>query len=125
MLSYLYRGCLYAAVWYLQLCFFGTCRAQPLRIHFVAHSHDDAGWLKTVDQYYTGSHQDIQNAGVEYVLDSVVQCLGESRNRTFSFGEIAFFSRWWIRQTPETQSQVCSEIFPSNRLSIQPEFLLL
>lgn len=108
MLRYICRGCLYAAVWCLQLCVFGSSGAQPLRIHFVAHSHDDPGWLKTVDQCYTGSHQHIQNAAVEYILDSVVQCLGANRDRTFSFGEIAFFSRWWIRQTPETQSQVCS-----------------
>lgn len=106
LLNYLYKSCIYAVVWYLRLCLFATCGAQPLRIHLVAHSHDDAGWLKTVDQYYTGSEQQIQKAGVEYVIDSVVQCLGEHQDRTFSFGEIAFFSRWWERQTTDTQSKV-------------------
>jgi alpha-mannosidase len=31
-----------------------------LNVHLVAHSHDDVGWLKTVDQYYVGSNNSIQ-----------------------------------------------------------------
>lgn len=33
-----------------------------LNVHLVAHSHDDVGWLKTVDQYYVGSNNTIQVA---------------------------------------------------------------
>lgn len=31
-----------------------------LNVHLVAHSHDDVGWLKTIDQYYVGSNNSIQ-----------------------------------------------------------------
>lgn len=31
-----------------------------LNVHLVPHSHDDVGWLKTVDQYFVGSNQSIQ-----------------------------------------------------------------
>lgn len=31
-----------------------------LNVHLVPHSHDDVGWLKTVDQYFIGSNNSIQ-----------------------------------------------------------------
>ncbi|KAK6943984.1 Glycoside hydrolase family 38, N-terminal domain [Dillenia turbinata] len=56
-----------------------------LNVHLVPHSHDDVGWLKTVDQYYVGSNNSIQGAYVEYVLDSVVSSLLHVRNKKFIF----------------------------------------
>jgi hypothetical protein len=31
-----------------------------LNVHLVAHTHDDVGWLKTIDQYYVGTNNSIQ-----------------------------------------------------------------
>jgi alpha-mannosidase len=77
-----------------------------LNVHLVPHSHDDVGWLKTIDQYYVGSNNSIQGACVENVLDSVVESLLRDPNRKFVFAEMAFFSRWWVEQSVETQETV-------------------
>ncbi|KAK7376119.1 hypothetical protein VNO78_34973 [Psophocarpus tetragonolobus] len=84
----------------LLLCFYGTTVSAKyikyntgadvvpgkLNVHLVAHSHDDVGWLKNVDQYYVGSNNNIQSACVENVLDSVVMSLQRDPNRKFVNG---------------------------------------
>uniref|UniRef100_A0A182M1X9 alpha-mannosidase n=1 Tax=Anopheles culicifacies TaxID=139723 RepID=A0A182M1X9_9DIPT len=77
-----------------------------INVHLVPHSHDDVGWLKTVDQYYYGSRNNIQKAGVQYILDSVVHELLKDPNRRFIYVESAFFQKWYMEQTAELQQQV-------------------
>ncbi|XP_058107978.1 alpha-mannosidase-like isoform X3 [Magnolia sinica] len=77
-----------------------------LNVHLVPHSHDDVGWLKTIDQYYVGSNNSIQGACVANVLDSLVVSLLKDPNRKFVFAEQAFFQRWWDEQNEETQEVV-------------------
>ena len=45
---------------------------EPLTIHLVPHTHDDIGWLKTIDGYYSGVDQDIAIANVSKILDTVI-----------------------------------------------------
>ncbi|CAL5369072.1 unnamed protein product [Camellia sinensis] len=89
-------------IWVL-LCFYGGVNGYgyikyntgsgivegKLNVHFVPHSHDDVGWLKTIDQYYVGSNNSIQGACVENVLDSVMVSLLKDPNRKFIFAEMS------------------------------------
>ena len=53
-----------------------------------------------------GARNDIQHAGVQYILDSVISALVENSDRKFIYVEIAFFMRWWREQTPQKQTLV-------------------
>ncbi|KAF6264318.1 hypothetical protein COO60DRAFT_1634484 [Scenedesmus sp. NREL 46B-D3] len=77
-----------------------------LNVHLVPHTHDDSGWLKTFEQYYWGTRQDIQMAGVQYVLSTVVQALLDNTDRKFSYAEMSFFTRWWHLQPRRVHEQV-------------------
>lgn len=77
-----------------------------LNVHLVPHTHDDVGWLKTVDQYYTGSNSSLQVAAVQYILDSFIDALQNDPNRKFIYVEVAFFKRWWREQRNEKREIV-------------------
>jgi alpha-mannosidase len=66
-----------------------------LTVHVVPHTHDDVGWLKTVDQYYYGLYNEIQHAAVQYIIKSVVAALARNPQRKFMYVEQAFFQRYW------------------------------
>uniref|UniRef100_A0A0D3HMG1 Alpha-mannosidase n=1 Tax=Oryza barthii TaxID=65489 RepID=A0A0D3HMG1_9ORYZ len=71
-----------------------------LNVHVVPHTHDDVGWLKTVDQYYVGSNNSIQGACVQNVLDS-----------------LAFFQRWW-RQQSDMIKDIVKGLISTGRLEL-------
>ncbi|PIN24225.1 Glycosyl hydrolase, family 38 - alpha-mannosidase [Handroanthus impetiginosus] len=77
-----------------------------INVHLVPHSHDDVGWLKTVDQYYVGANNSIRGACVQNVLDSVISALLDDKNRRFIYVEMAFFQRWWRRQSETLKAKV-------------------
>ncbi|XP_033225298.1 lysosomal alpha-mannosidase-like [Belonocnema kinseyi] len=83
---------------------------KKLNVHLVPHTHDDVGWLKTVDQYYFGSRNNIHRAGVHYILNSVIQSLQENPDRRFIYVESAFLFKWWEKQNEKIKATVRSLI---------------
>ncbi|CAF1688915.1 unnamed protein product, partial [Adineta ricciae] len=99
-------------------CGYDACNlgdSTKLNVHLVPHSHDDVGFVKTLDEYYYGSRTDLQHAGVQYILDSIVLALNENPDRRFIYVEMAFFSRWWNEQNEIVRNKV-KEFVNSGRL---------
>lgn len=78
---------------------------EKLQVHLIMHSHDDPGWLKTADQYYTGANASVYLASVQYIFDSVVTELQKEPDRKFTFCEISFMSRWYYEQSAKMREQ--------------------
>ena len=101
-------------------CDFGKCvkpDSNKINVHLVPHTHDDVGWLKTVDQYYYGTRTGIQKAGVQYILDSVVEELIRNKDRRFIYVESAFFNMWWQEQNQE-QREIVQELVQTGKNSL-------
>ena len=81
---------------------------EKLNVHIIPHTHDDLGWVKTIDEYYVGANDTVENAyaGVQYILDGIYKALMNDPNKKFTYVEIAFFSIWWDEQTDEVKDNV-------------------
>lgn len=82
------------------LCFtvIASHAKEKITIHLVPHTHDDVGWLKTVNGYF--------NDEVNSILDTVIDMLIKNKDRKFVYVEMAFFKLWWDKQTEAKKDQV-------------------
>ncbi|XP_037554961.2 lysosomal alpha-mannosidase [Dermacentor silvarum] len=69
-----------------------------INVHVLCHSHNDAGWLRSVDSIY--------NDSVRSIYDTVLEALEENSKRRYVSAENVFFSRWWKDQSKAARRQV-------------------
>jgi alpha-mannosidase len=77
-----------------------------LTVHIVAHTHDDVGWLKTYEEYYTGMRGQAAHARVGQIITEVVLELLRDPEMKFTYVEMKYFNMWYTRQTKKMQEDV-------------------
>ena len=65
---------------------------QKIKVHIVPHSHMDAGWLSTYDEY-------LEN-WVKRIFTSVTQKMIKNPQYKFTIGDVAFFKDWYLSKKP-------------------------
>ncbi|XP_022090706.1 alpha-mannosidase 2-like [Acanthaster planci] len=81
----------------------------PLKVFVVPHSHNDPGWIKTVDKYFKDQ--------TVHILDNMVVKLQEHPKMRFIWAEISYFSMWWER-TSQQSRDITKRLLEEGRLEI-------
>ena len=95
--------------------FFAWCAALVLSqganatpvVHVVAHSHCDAGYRKSFDEYWTSS--------VHSIIDSVLDALSQDTDKRFVWEEVSFLSTWW-KQASNASRELMKKLHSSGQL---------
>jgi len=81
----------------------------PLRVIVMPHSHNDPGWLKTVEGYFA--------TATKSIITNMVDKLTEHTNMTFIWTEMSYLHMWWEVAQPEMRQKLRA-LVDSGRLEI-------
>jgi len=81
----------------------------PLKVIVMPHSHNDPGWLKTIDGYFA--------TATKSIITNIVDKLTINKNMTFIWTEMSYLSLWWDGASSAQKSKMRS-LVDEGRLEI-------
>jgi alpha-mannosidase len=97
-----------------------TLPSSGITVHLIPHTHDDLGWLKTIDDYFAGTVTKTYNAAqgpvsVQQICEGILDFLLADPTRKFQYGEMGFWSKWY-RTATAARRAVAAQLVASGQL---------
>ncbi|XP_066372837.1 alpha-mannosidase 2 isoform X1 [Miscanthus floridulus] len=83
--------------------------AEKLKVFVAPHSHNDPGWIRTVEEYYERQSR--------HILDTIVESLSKDSRRKFIWEEMSYLERWW-RDAPPKKQEAFAKLVRDGQLEI-------
>ncbi|PUZ61565.1 hypothetical protein GQ55_4G286400 [Panicum hallii var. hallii] len=82
---------------------------EKLKVFVAPHSHNDPGWIRTVEEYYERQSR--------HILDTIVESLSKDSRRKFIWEEMSYLERWW-RDAPRKKQEAFAKLVRDGQLEI-------
>ncbi|XP_020197440.1 alpha-mannosidase 2 [Aegilops tauschii subsp. strangulata] len=83
--------------------------AEKLKVFVAPHSHNDPGWIHTVEEYYDRQSR--------HILDTIIESLSKDPRRKFIWEEMSYLERWW-RDAPRKEQEEFAKLVHNGQLEI-------
>ncbi|KAI4975895.1 hypothetical protein ZWY2020_049502 [Hordeum vulgare] len=83
--------------------------AEKLKVFVAPHSHNDPGWIHTVEEYYDRQSR--------HILDTIIESLSKDPRRKFIWEEMSYLERWW-RDAPRKKQEEFAKLVHDGQLEI-------